>query len=130
METFTEFVENGRFEKLSVDADQTDKLVKLLDAFVIKLEGGSDADLLVLDEPPVGAEAAPSAPKMSAAGVAKVASEAEPRPVSADGGEDGEMKDDDDDSDSDQKPTPPGEEAPKSGNGHSPVCSNSMRTRS
>lgn len=45
-------MEAGRFDQLSVDADQSERLVKLLDAVVIKLEGGTDQDLLVLDSPP------------------------------------------------------------------------------
>ena len=50
---------SGRFDELSVDADQSEKLVKLLDAVVIKLEGGTDLDLQVLDAPipPVVTEA-------------------------------------------------------------------------
>ncbi|MCL4128029.1 UNVERIFIED_CONTAM: hypothetical protein GTU68_026595 [Idotea baltica] len=41
-----------RMENISVDADQSDQLLKLLDSVVIKLEGGSDFDLGVLDQPP------------------------------------------------------------------------------
>lgn len=47
-----EMMNNGRLDELSVDADQSEKLVKLLDAVVIKLEGGTDLDLQVLDVPP------------------------------------------------------------------------------
>lgn len=36
------FLEAKRFDELSVDADQSERLVKLLDAVVIKLEGGTD----------------------------------------------------------------------------------------
>ena len=39
-------------ETITVDADQSDQLLKLLDSVVIKLEGGSDFDLQVLDQPP------------------------------------------------------------------------------
>jgi len=38
------------FSKISVDSDQSEQLVKLLDSIVIKLEGGTDLDLKVLDE--------------------------------------------------------------------------------
>ena len=38
-------------EGITVDADQSDQLLKLLDSVVIKLEGGSDFDLQVLDQP-------------------------------------------------------------------------------
>lgn len=38
---------------ISVDTTQTDQLLRLLDTAVIKLEGGNDDDLKVLDEKPV-----------------------------------------------------------------------------
>lgn len=37
---------------VNVDTNQTDKLLRLLDTVVIKLEGGTDEDLKVLDENP------------------------------------------------------------------------------
>lgn len=37
---------------VNVDTNQTDKLLRLLDTVVIKLEGGTDEDLKVLDEKP------------------------------------------------------------------------------
>jgi len=59
IDTFVDMMNSGRFDELSVDADQSEKLVKLLDAVVIKLEGGTDLDLQVLDAPipPVVTEA-------------------------------------------------------------------------
>lgn len=42
----------NRMENISVDADQSDQLLKLLDSVVIKLEGGTDLDLQVLDQAP------------------------------------------------------------------------------
>lgn len=50
---FLEFLDNGRLDKVSVDADQSEHLIRLLDAVVIRLEGGTEHDLLVLDEPKV-----------------------------------------------------------------------------
>lgn len=47
-----EFLESGRLDKVSVDAEQTEPLTKLFDAVVIKLEGGTDLDLSILDEVP------------------------------------------------------------------------------
>lgn len=44
-----ELMEQGRFSSVSIDADQSEKLVKLLDTVVIKLEGGTDLDLQVLE---------------------------------------------------------------------------------
>lgn len=38
--------------KVSVDADQIDSLLRLLDVVVIKLEGGTEEDLKVLDAKP------------------------------------------------------------------------------
>lgn len=48
---YLEFLESGRLDKLSVDNDQSEQLVNLLDAVVIRLEGGTDFDLQVLEEP-------------------------------------------------------------------------------
>ncbi|KAK7865942.1 hypothetical protein R5R35_005009 [Gryllus longicercus] len=50
---FLEFLDNGRLDKVSVDADQSEQLIRLLDAVVIRLEGGTEHDLLVLDEPKI-----------------------------------------------------------------------------
>ncbi len=47
-----EMMDIARFDQLSVDADQSERLVKLLDAVVIKLEGGTDLDLQVLESAP------------------------------------------------------------------------------
>lgn len=43
----------GEVAKASVDTTNTEQLIRLLDTVVIKLEGGSDDDLKVLDEKPV-----------------------------------------------------------------------------
>jgi len=51
VKVFMEFLEQNRLEKVSVDADQSEQLIRLLDAVVIRLEGGTDYDLLALDEP-------------------------------------------------------------------------------
>ncbi len=93
VETFVEFLESGRFDKLTIDADQSDKLVKLLDAFVIKLEGGTDLDLEVLEAPPTTSAPAESAAKAS------VKREMEKRPDAlAEDGEETEDKAEVDDS--------------------------------
>lgn len=42
----------GELDKVSVDVDKTDKLIRLLDTVVIKLEGGSEEDIKALDQPP------------------------------------------------------------------------------
>lgn len=47
---YMEFLETGRLDKLSVDNDQSEQLINLLDAVVIRLEGGTDFDLQVLEE--------------------------------------------------------------------------------
>merc|ERR1711931_492086 len=39
------------FKTLTLDGDKQDTLIKVLDSVVIKLEGGSDFDLTVLDMP-------------------------------------------------------------------------------
>jgi hypothetical protein len=51
VKVFMEFMEQNRLDKVSVDADQSEQLIRLLDAVVIRLEGGTDYDLLALDEP-------------------------------------------------------------------------------
>jgi len=44
---------SGEIDKVSVDADQADVLLHLLDAVVIKLEGGTEEDLQVLNVKPL-----------------------------------------------------------------------------
>lgn len=52
-EVFTELLEKGDIAKVNADTSNNDQLIRLLDTVVIKLEGGSDEDLKVLDEKPV-----------------------------------------------------------------------------
>lgn len=52
VEVFLGMLELGEIDKVSVDADQADALLRLLDAVVIKLEGGTEEDLQVLDVKP------------------------------------------------------------------------------
>jgi len=47
---FNKFLEQEKFDKVAVDNDQSDSIVKLLDSVVILLEGGTDFDLQVLDQ--------------------------------------------------------------------------------
>lgn len=49
---FSDVLNTGLVTSVNVDTNQTDKLLRLLDTVVIKLEGGSDEDLKVLDEKP------------------------------------------------------------------------------
>lgn len=51
LNVFLELLEQGELDKVSVDVDKTEKLIRLLDTVVIKLEGGTDEDLKALDEP-------------------------------------------------------------------------------
>lgn len=48
---FLDLLAQGELDKVSVDVDKSDKLIRLLDTVVIKLEGGSEEDLKALDEP-------------------------------------------------------------------------------
>lgn len=50
-----EFLESGRFEGVSLDSTSSEKLMKLMDWFVIRLEGGTDEDAakLLSDDPKV-----------------------------------------------------------------------------
>lgn len=52
LEGFNEFYEKKRIDNIMVDADQSTKLTKLMDAFVIILEGGNEFDLTILDDNP------------------------------------------------------------------------------
>lgn len=47
-----ELLNNSAFDNITIDADKSDTLIKLLDTVVIKLEGGTEEDLKVLDEKP------------------------------------------------------------------------------
>ena len=49
---FLELLEKGELDKVSVDVEKSEKLIRLLDIVVIKLEGGTEEDLKELDEPP------------------------------------------------------------------------------
>ncbi|CAG9581392.1 unnamed protein product [Danaus chrysippus] len=51
LNVFLELLEQGELDKVSVDVDKSDKLIRLLDTVVIKLEGGTEEDLKALDEP-------------------------------------------------------------------------------
>ncbi|XP_060066820.1 serrate RNA effector molecule homolog [Ylistrum balloti] len=48
---FTELLQAGRLDGVTCDTDRSDHIVKLLDAAVIKMEGGTDFDLTILDQP-------------------------------------------------------------------------------
>ncbi|KAK4468855.1 hypothetical protein MN116_008019 [Schistosoma mekongi] len=48
---FMELLQKGFLESQSVQMDNSENLIKLMDAVVIKLEGGSDEDLKALEEP-------------------------------------------------------------------------------
>uniref|UniRef100_A0A0K8SFX0 Serrate RNA effector molecule homolog n=2 Tax=Lygus hesperus TaxID=30085 RepID=A0A0K8SFX0_LYGHE len=48
-QVFLEMLDSGRVDSVRLDSDQGDAVVKLLDAVVIRLEGGTDLDLTVLD---------------------------------------------------------------------------------
>ncbi|KAH8391499.1 hypothetical protein KR215_001970 [Drosophila sulfurigaster] len=51
-DVFLELLENGTIDNVKIDSSQGDALVRVLDTCVIKLEGGTDEDLKVLDEKP------------------------------------------------------------------------------
>merc|ERR1719312_353859 len=51
VEVFQEFMEQSKFADLTLDGDKQDALIKVLDSVVIKLEGGTDFDISVLDLP-------------------------------------------------------------------------------
>jgi len=51
VDVFQEFFATDIFTDLTLDGDKQDALIKVLDSVVIKLEGGSDFDLTILDYP-------------------------------------------------------------------------------
>ncbi|XP_016966575.1 serrate RNA effector molecule homolog isoform X2 [Drosophila biarmipes] len=51
-DVFLELLDNGTIGAVKVDSSQGDALIRVLDTCVIKLEGGTDEDLKVLDEKP------------------------------------------------------------------------------
>uniref|UniRef100_A0A6M2DLB6 Serrate RNA effector molecule homolog n=1 Tax=Xenopsylla cheopis TaxID=163159 RepID=A0A6M2DLB6_XENCH len=55
LKVFLDLFDIGMIESINVDSDQSDKIIRLLDTVVIKLEGGTDDDLKVLDEAPPSA---------------------------------------------------------------------------
>lgn len=54
-----ELLENNTIAGVTMDTNHSEKLLRVLDTVVIKLEGGTDEDILALDEKPV--EAVPAA---------------------------------------------------------------------
>lgn len=51
LDVFMELLEKNCIDAVSIDVEKSDPIVHLLDAVVIKLEGGTDLDLKILDEP-------------------------------------------------------------------------------
>ncbi|XP_068456936.1 serrate RNA effector molecule homolog isoform X8 [Clinocottus analis] len=51
LNVFTFLMENGWFDNVSLDIEQTPVIIKVLDAAVIKMEGGTDHDIRILDLP-------------------------------------------------------------------------------
>ncbi|XP_065195747.1 serrate RNA effector molecule homolog isoform X1 [Sycon ciliatum] len=49
---FVDLMDSGRLDKIGLDAENMDGIVRLLDAAMIKMEGGTDNDLRILDRPP------------------------------------------------------------------------------
>lgn len=52
LSVFLNLLKTGRADDISLDIDNSEAIIKLLDSVVIKLEGGLDSDLVVLDCPP------------------------------------------------------------------------------
>ncbi|KAK9510863.1 hypothetical protein O3M35_005556 [Rhynocoris fuscipes] len=65
---FVEMLDSGRIDAVRVDADQADAVIKLLDSVVIRLEGGTDLDLTVLDVTPAETSAGSDNKTSSSAG--------------------------------------------------------------
>ncbi|KAK9727699.1 SERRATE/Ars2, N-terminal domain [Popillia japonica] len=50
VEVFLDLLQDGRLNNVSVDCSQTNHLLKLLDTVVVKLEGGTEEDLAVIEQ--------------------------------------------------------------------------------
>merc|ERR1719189_2037003 len=50
IDVFIKFMDEMKFNQISIDGDHSDSLVKLLDSVVIYLEGGSELDLQILEQ--------------------------------------------------------------------------------
>lgn len=50
VEVFIDLLNSGKISAVTVDCARTNDLLKLLDTVVIKLEGGSDEDLTLLEK--------------------------------------------------------------------------------
>ncbi|CAH0546059.1 unnamed protein product [Brassicogethes aeneus] len=50
LEVFMDLLNSGSIEKVTIDCPKTTELLKLLDTVVIKLEGGTDEDLALLEK--------------------------------------------------------------------------------
>lgn len=95
-DVFSDVLTTGIVTSVNVDTNQSDKLLRLLDTVVIKLEGGTDEDLKVLDEKPnIEQKPEPAKEPLSAAATAipKLAAVAVTEPVN-DGGDANENDED------------------------------------
>ncbi|XP_064382724.1 serrate RNA effector molecule homolog [Halichondria panicea] len=52
VQAFSYLLESGLLDKASLTADNSDQIIKIMDSAVIKMEGGSEVDLLSLEDPP------------------------------------------------------------------------------
>ncbi|KAL1464254.1 hypothetical protein WDU94_003919, partial [Cyamophila willieti] len=75
VQVFTEFLETGRIDSCRVDGEHTDQLTNLLDGVVIKLEGGTDQDLKILEITAESVAKAQAAEKEKAVAVKEVKKE-------------------------------------------------------
>ncbi|XP_054277475.1 serrate RNA effector molecule homolog isoform X2 [Macrosteles quadrilineatus] len=117
VEVFMEFMESGRLDKVSVDADQSEQLIKLLDAAVIKLEGGNDFDLQILDEvvAPPAPVVQPSTEEENKAVIKKEPEEKqEVKEEASEEGEEGEKKTEENNEDKQTDDKSQGESSPPS----------------
>merc|ERR1712008_485045 len=76
IDVFIKFMDELKFNSISIDGDQSDTLIKLLDSVVIYLEGGSELDLQILEQ-----EALDKAEEKKADEAAKLEKDAKKRSV-------------------------------------------------
>ncbi|XP_072029016.1 LOW QUALITY PROTEIN: serrate RNA effector molecule homolog [Amphiura filiformis] len=97
---FLDVFQRGLVDEAKADADTSQQIIKLLDAAVIKMEGGTELDMTILDQPP-SPKSTPSRQRSTSERSRRASEMSEKGPKgsedkkAATDGEDGELKEED-----------------------------------